>query len=59
MLNAAASRSAEDRPGVPGGLSRQSIYNLARADELRLVKIRRRTFIRVSDLDAIIERGSS
>lgn len=50
------------RPVVPvpeaqhylGGVSRQTIYRLAREEQLRIIKIGRRSVIAVADLDAVL-----
>jgi excisionase family DNA binding protein len=42
-----------------GGISYQTLYQLVADRSLRLVKVRRRSFIRRDDIDALIERGAS
>lgn len=40
-----------------GGVSTGTVYNLANAGDLPLVKIRGRTFVRAEDIAALIERS--
>jgi excisionase family DNA binding protein len=37
-----------------GGISRQTLYKLVRDGDLTIVKLRRRSFLRRADLDALI-----
>ena len=41
-----------------GGVSGQTIYRLIADGELPIVKIRRRTFMRCADLEALIESAT-
>jgi excisionase family DNA binding protein len=43
---------------ILGGISAQTLYRLIADEQLAIVKIRRRTFIRRSDVDALIERST-
>jgi excisionase family DNA binding protein len=42
-----------------GGISNQTLYRLIADRSLRLVKVRRRSFIHRADIDALIERNTS
>jgi excisionase family DNA binding protein len=42
-----------------GGISNQTLYRLIADRSLRLVKVRRRSFIYRADIDALIERSTS
>ena len=50
--------SVPDSQTYLGGVSKQTIYRLAAADQLRIVKIGRRSVIPVADLDAILGLGA-
>jgi hypothetical protein len=43
-----------DARQILGGVSSQTIYRLVKRGDLRLVKIRRRSFIRLDDLQLLI-----
>jgi excisionase family DNA binding protein len=41
-----------------GGVSPQTLYRLAADGDLRIVKVRRRSFVPASDIDAYIARST-
>jgi excisionase family DNA binding protein len=49
--------SRRDARALLGGISNQTLYRLIAERSLRLVKVRRRSFIRRDDIDALIEAG--
>ena len=50
--------SVREARRVLGGISAQTLYRLVRDGDLKIVKLRRRSFLRRADIDALIDRST-